>query len=267
MTASAPPDRAMPSYEVIARNHSTAHENRIHSDEVAKQYGFKGALVPGVAVYGHLTRPLAERFGRDFLSRSIVALRLIKPAYDGDRLRIDLSEDDGQHLAQCHNQEGTLLAVLRVQLSNEVPPPETPLSLGKRAKRRGRVEINWAVVKEGEPYPVWDWEISPAENRRFCEQIADDLALYEALVHPHAILSIANQALTREFVMPAWIHTASEVRHRQALQVGDSVAVRAVPMEKWRRKGHEFVRLYIDVHRDQILTTEIFHTAIFKVAT
>ena len=260
------PDRAMPSYEVIARNHSSAHENRIHSDEVAQRYGFKGALVPGVAVYGHLTRPLAERFGGDFLGCSIAALRLIKPAYDGDRLRIDLSEEDGQHLARCHNGEGTLLADLRVQCPGELPPPETPLSLSKRAKRRGRVEIKWAVVKEGEPYPAWDWEITAAENQRFCEQIADDLELYAAHVHPHAILSIANQALTREFVMPAWIHTASEVRHRQALQVGDRVVARAVPLEKWRRKGHEFVRLYIDLHRDGTLTTEIFHTAIFKVA-
>ncbi|MXW49531.1 MAG: hypothetical protein F4Z84_04675 [Gammaproteobacteria bacterium] len=256
----------MSSYKVIARNHSSAHENRIHSDDVAQKYGFKGALVPGVAVYGHLTRPLAERFGGDFLSRSIAALRLIKPAYDGDRLRIDLSGDDGQHLAECRNVEGTLLADLRVHMPGELPPPETPLSLSKRAKWRGRVEINWAAVKEGEPYPAWDWEINAGENQRFREQIADELELYDAHVHPHAILSIANQALTREFVMPAWIHTASEVRHRQALRVGDRVAVRAVPLEKWRRKGHEFVRLYIDVHRDQALTTEMFHTAIFKVA-
>ncbi len=257
---------AMSSYEVIARNHSSAHENRIHSDEVAQRYGFKGALVPGVAVYGHLTRPLAERFGRDFLGRCIATLRLIKPAYDGDRLRIHLSEDDGRHLAQCHNQDGTLLAVLRAHLPQELPQPATPLSLGKRAKRRGRVAIEWDAVRAGEPYPVWHWEITATENQRFCEQIADDLALYGAHAHPHAILSIANQALNREFVMPAWIHTASEVRHRQALRVGDSVAVRAVPLEKWRRKGHEFVRLYIDLHRDQALTTEIFHTAIFKVA-
>ena len=266
MTANGRSDNAMSSYEVIARNHSSAHENRIHSDDVARAYGFKGALVPGVAVYGHLTRPLVARFGAAFLARSTAALRLIKPAYDGDRLRIDLSEDDGQHLAQCRNGEGMLLAELRVHLPEELPLPETPLSLSKRAKLRGRVEIEWDAVRAGEPYPTWHLELTAAENRRFREQVADDLDLYAAHVHPHAILSIANQALTREFVMPAWIHAASEVRHRQALRVGDRVAVRAVPLEKWRKKGHEFVRLYIEVHRDAALTTEIFHTAIFKVA-
>ncbi len=34
---------------VTAKNFSEASENRIHSDEIAKKFGFKGALVPGVA--------------------------------------------------------------------------------------------------------------------------------------------------------------------------------------------------------------------------
>ena len=61
----------MTTYEVVARNFSQANENRIHSDEVAQRYGFTGALVPGVAVYGHLTHPVVERFGEDWLSRSM----------------------------------------------------------------------------------------------------------------------------------------------------------------------------------------------------
>ena len=45
----------MNEYQVIARNFSESSENRIHSDEIARKFGFRGALVPGVAVYGHLT--------------------------------------------------------------------------------------------------------------------------------------------------------------------------------------------------------------------
>ena len=33
----------MGTYEVVARNFSEAHENKIHSDEIARKYGFKGA--------------------------------------------------------------------------------------------------------------------------------------------------------------------------------------------------------------------------------
>ncbi|MEM7001668.1 MAG: hypothetical protein AAF529_12845 [Pseudomonadota bacterium] len=38
-------------YTVVARNFSAANENRIHSDEIARKFGFRGALVPGVAIW------------------------------------------------------------------------------------------------------------------------------------------------------------------------------------------------------------------------
>ena len=37
-------------YHVKARNPATESENKIHHDDVARQYGFAGGLVPGVTV-------------------------------------------------------------------------------------------------------------------------------------------------------------------------------------------------------------------------
>ena len=97
-------------------------------------------------------------------------------------------------------------------------------------------------------------------------QVSDDLDLYRMAAHPHWILSVANTALSREYVMPAWIHTGSEIRFRGLLKAGDTVEVKAVPLEKWERKGHQFIKLYLAYFRDSDLTTEIFHTAIFRLA-
>src|SRR5690606_16362810 len=69
----------MDTRQVVARNYSEASENRIHSDEIAQRYGFRGALVPGVAVYGFLTRPMVDRVGEEWLARSTSDLRLLKP--------------------------------------------------------------------------------------------------------------------------------------------------------------------------------------------
>lgn len=41
-------DEPLPEFRVEARNTSANRENRIHDDAVARQYGFRGALVPGV---------------------------------------------------------------------------------------------------------------------------------------------------------------------------------------------------------------------------
>ena len=39
-------------YTITARNPAAESENRIHADDVARRYGFRGGLVPGVIVYG-----------------------------------------------------------------------------------------------------------------------------------------------------------------------------------------------------------------------
>ena len=62
----------MTTHHVVARNFSTHSENRMHSDEMASRYGFQGALVPGVAIYGHLVKPLVDHFGAAWLNDSCV---------------------------------------------------------------------------------------------------------------------------------------------------------------------------------------------------
>ncbi|HEY5646716.1 MAG TPA: hypothetical protein VIS76_12275 [Pseudomonadales bacterium] len=256
----------MNTYEVVARNYSESHENRIHSDEVARKYGFRGALVPGVAVFGHLTRPLVERFGERWLACSVNHTRFHKPAYDGDRLSIRLDEDEAGFTALAHNEEGTLLAELRSTLVDALPPAEDRSIFAAPRRSAERVEISWETITEGEPFPEWHFQLITDANQRYAEEVSDDLPLYRFIAHPHWLLSVANEALTREYLMPAWIHVGSEIRFRDLVRVGDTLAVNAVPIAKWEKKGHQFVRLYVTYSRPDHLTTEIFHTAIFRVA-
>ena len=79
-------------YQVRTHNASSQSENRIHSDEVAKRFGFKGALVPGVTVFAHMTRPLVERYGERWLARGLAEVRFVKPAYEGDLLTVATSD-------------------------------------------------------------------------------------------------------------------------------------------------------------------------------
>lgn len=255
----------MGAYQVVAKNYSHTHENKIHSDEIAQKYGFRGALVPGVAVYGHLTHPLVERFGEAWLSGSVSNVRFLKPAYHGDQLEVICSEDGAGFQVQCHH-EGTLLAEMHSSVPATLPAIENPALFDPPARDGEREEIVWSAVVENQPFEPWHWQVTEDGNRTHADEISDELPIYRTLAHPHWLLSIANRALTREYVMPAWIHAGSELRFRELLRVGDAVEVKAVPLEKWRRKGHEFVRLYLAYYRGGTITTEIFHTAIFKVA-
>src|SRR5438128_714362 len=78
----------LPEYHVKARNTSSSSENKIHEEQIARQYGFRGALVPGVTVYAYLTHPLVEAFGAAWLERGTANVRFLKPIHDGEEVRL-----------------------------------------------------------------------------------------------------------------------------------------------------------------------------------
>ncbi len=219
-------------------------------------------------MYGHLTYPLVEAFGGAWLGDATDKLRLHKPAYHNDTLRLELNSSGEQHHVTCANAQGELLAELHSQHPAAYPDPVDAADLDGDYKYPERVEISWDSVQPGQPLTPWQYEVTAADNRTYTTQIDDSLSIYsQGAAHPHLLLSLANQALMHEYIMPTWIHVGSETRHRAPVKVGDTLTVRCLTQDKWARKGHEFIKLYVSFWRDGELTTDIEHTAIFKVAS
>ena len=251
-------------HNATARNYSEESENRIHSDGAARTYGFDAALVPGVAVFGHMTHPLVAALGADWLGGHAADIRLLKPAYDGDALAIEHSEEAGEHVVRC-TARGVLLSEMRS--SAGVPPVDAMAAVPGGEPVDDIPEIAWNLIHVGEPFPAFRWTPDMEEHVVYASQVDDDLPIWRGnLLHPHAILSKANQALSNRFRLPAWLHVGSRILFREPIHVGDEIEVRAVPVEKWRRKGHEFIELYVAYVTDGGVKTEIRHTAIFKIA-
>ena len=247
-------------HRVQATNHAEASENRIHSDEIARKLGFTGALVPGVAVYGYMTAAFADEA---FLGSGTASVRFLKPAYHGDWLTVSQSREGNEYT--CENQHGVTLATLRTGQPNSAAHDHSVFDALPVDPERH--PISWDRIGLNRPFDPWTWEADADGNATYAAQVEDRRPLFEEFVHPHWILSIANTALVRQFEMPTWIHVGSEISHLAAIRVGDAITVQAAPLEKWRHdKGHEFVRLLLRYRRGDTTTTEIEHTAIFKVA-
>src|SRR6476659_8585149 len=82
------------SYTVRARNLAPDSDNKIHDDAVAKQFGFTGALVPGVEVFAYATQPFAAAWGEEFLSRGLMDMRFRRPVYDGEDVTVESKENN-----------------------------------------------------------------------------------------------------------------------------------------------------------------------------
>ena len=261
--------------QILALNDAESSENQIHSDDVARRYGFSGALVSGVNVFGYLTQPLVRHYGAAFLERGMMDVLFLKPAYQDNLLSIrteNLSQESTlrSHVTSAYNEDGTLLAKLESWLPFELPEISPRAAMTQGAEISSRPEVSWDAIQIEQPAPALLWQPTAAENKTHVEVQRDRATLYqaaEALIHPYYLLEMCNQVLKNLYVMPAWVHTGSKMVLRQGLKIGQDIVIKAVPIKKWDRKGHEFIRLYVVFLVADEVALEVEHTAIYKLAS
>src|SRR5688500_15127724 len=105
-------------FHVHAKTHSHASENKIHDDDVARRFGFRGGLVPGVEVYAYMTHLPVAHWGVAWLERGTAECRFLKPVYDGKIVTVNASETGGE-LAIKVESEGELCASGTAALPHE----------------------------------------------------------------------------------------------------------------------------------------------------
>ena len=261
--------------KIIALNDAQSSENKIHSDDIAAKYGFSGALVSGVNVFGYLSQPLISAYSEDCLSHGIMDVIFLKPAYHNDLLTIttenkDCNANERHHLSSAFNQADELLAKLESWRPQELPPVNELAFVECEDQSEQRQEIHWDLIHLRKPAALYDWSPSVADNKLRVDAQRDGAEIYQGengFVHPYYLLDACNKALMRMFILPAWIHTGSRLISRQAIRAGQKIEVRAVPIQKWERKGHQFIKLYISMNAENGLALEVEHTAIFKIAS
>ena len=66
-------------YTVEARNFADQSHNSLHREEVAKRFGDRGELVPGVGTYAYMTAPISEALREDWLKCGTMSAKFVKP--------------------------------------------------------------------------------------------------------------------------------------------------------------------------------------------
>ena len=258
-------------HTVVAFNDAESSDNRMHSDEMAQRFGFRGALVPGVTVYGYMTLPLIREFGESWLGASTSEVRLIKPAYHLERLDIRGAagtESTDNVVVEAWDPHGVRIATVQ----SSVGPAEIsgPWDLKPAQKNPDRAEICWENVELETPFAAMHFNPTRDDNLGLAEMLGDTLPLWgegeQPPLHPFDIARMTNRAFTNVWHMPAWMHVGTVFRHHRVIRIGDPIEMRTMVADKWERKGHQFARLYIAMLVDGQPAVEAEHTAIFKVA-
>jgi acyl dehydratase len=252
-------------YRVRAHNFAEESENRIHADDVAQQYGFKGGLVPGVAVYAYMVRPVAAAWGRDWVERGTMTARFVKPLYEGDDAGVDFDEGSGD--LTVHNSDGVVCATGRAGWTSANAPdvgayPTTPLPQPRPPASAESLAVGTAL---GSLDAGFHADMAPT----YLAQIRDDLVLWteERIAHPGYLVTFANYILSSNVKLGPWIHVETTANHFGVVADGDRWSMRGRVADCYERKGHKFVELDLAVvaNEDTPVMT-LRHTAIYEPA-
>jgi hypothetical protein len=265
MTTERPMTHPLPTHSVRAVNTAASSENKIHDDTVARRFGFKGALVPGVEVFATMAHVPVAHFGRAWLERGQAECRFLKPVYDGDIARVSAAQD-GDGLALVVESAGERCATGRASMPAPRPAPPVD-SLPSSVPPAERPQADETSLAEGRALGIVPLVIDRAALVSYLDAIGETEPLYgaEGIVHPGQILRLANQALLQNVVLGPWIHVGSTVVLHGLAHTGDELTLRSRIMSNAVSKGHAIVAFDAIVVADGVRTiAAISHSAIWR---
>jgi acyl dehydratase len=261
-------------WEVVAYNQATTSENKIHDDTIARKYGFRGGLVPGVTVYAYMVQPAIVSWGLDWLSRGAANVVLRKPVYEGDRARVECKADgSAAYQGEVIDPEDSVCAMGRVWLPDSLPEPPTrrgdPRAPALEDRPEGTRSTLERLRESGLGSLRLEWQGSPPYDRytQTIDEMAD-LVRHDAggFAHPGFTLGLANLMLTVNVTLGPWIHVQSEIQHFAPVPLGSTLHVEAEVTDLFERRGHEFIDLdvaaFLDPDQPALRAT---HRAIYQL--
>jgi acyl dehydratase len=228
-------------YRLQAFNSATQSENKMHDNEVAKQFGFAGGLVTGVDMFAYMMHQPVAHWGADFLSCGRMEARFLKPVYDSEMLDIEADEEDGL-LAIRLISRGEVCATASAALTETVPVVDLdayPAALPP-TQRQPLAEDSFL---EGHAYGA-----APADCRKDAAAIYQDevrerdpIYARDSVVHPGIVQRLMNRVLVENARLGPWIHVGGQMQLLAPIAIGDELTARARVTAAYEKKGHRFV--------------------------
>jgi hypothetical protein len=253
-------------YEVRARNLAPDSDNKIHDDAVARQFGFSGALVPGVDVFAYASHPFVEAWGLEFLQAGRMQARFRRPVYDGELITVSVSPAaaDGATPVTVSGADGDTRA------AGEAWPKAaaetdlavfTPTPLPDQLRPTGPDPLPLGPLGSSEE------PVDLARHEAYLDGIDEPLRLYrdEHAAHPGALLRLVNDLLVRNVALGPWIHTSSDVTFLDVARLPALLTADGIVREEYERNGHRYVRYDALVRCEGEPVMVVDHTAIYRL--
>ncbi len=258
-------------------------DNSIHSNEIAKAYGFAGALVPGTTISTYLLHPAVEAWGKDWLQRGFATVKVLSPLYDNADFQVTVTTGNDEENPNSYSaelkSEDRLCAVADVGLPLGRSAEKGPSKRGHRVldenykapeATRDHMEILW---KKGCPAMKFLWsaehEIATylRDQTGMAALLRTDKNGQGGFANPGFLLGCGNRHFASIATMSAWIHMETRSRNFQAVQLGTELLSEMRIIDLFNKKGHEFADCRFNLFRSDTgdCVSTIEQRAIYKL--
>lgn len=264
----------MKTWTAEALNTAPDSKNEIHGDKLAKEFGFKGGLVPGVTISAYLLHPVIEKWGIEWLNNGFAKCMITSPLYDKEKFEV-ISEEVSEEkiFTTLYKSDQTICANAEAALSkNSVKSP----------KLRGDKIVSQDYVGPQATKDIWDklkkegcfsfrylWGgENPLIYLRDPNQLPDLLnPKKEGFANLCFLLGCSNWILASNAYMNPWIHLQTKSHNFRAVPMGTSLITEMQVKDCYDKKGHEFIDVDVNLfdERDEECIMMINLLAIYKV--
>ncbi len=247
--------------------------NPIHSTEVASQYGFRGALVGGVTVYGWFTPALLEVLGDRWLRDGWADVRFRRPTFPGDVMtaRAELSAEGTATLAML-NPEG--VATIEGTAGTGKAPwfEELAAPTGRPAEPKPAAvpQLTLESAPEGQLLRPMLVPWMEADATVYAEKLQKDesgrFTGAGGLIHPGWIAARMTPLLKHSYDYGPSIHIRTQVQHLAAAPSGQAFTVEGKFLRAYEQNGHHVAELDGSLMaEDGAEVARLRHTTIFRI--
>ncbi len=226
-------------WSIAAVNLTEHADNPVHTVAGGLAAGFDGAVVAGTTIFAYLTRPIAQAWGPDWISRGGLEVWFRGPVLADERVVV--SEDSAGITATVDSR---VCAVLHPVLEADTPEPPG----GKRLEPVGfELTDRWTG---------------------YAARAGEDLDLYRThdLVHPSVWPCLANRIFARQLVDGPWVHTRSHITHLGVARPGATVIAEPFEIDRFTTRTGERAIVDIRFTIDDQPVARVEHEAIVRLS-
>lgn len=235
-------------WQAEALNTAPDSANEIHGDRMAKLYGFRGGLVPGVTISAYLLQPAVAGWGMDFLNQGFAHVRVTAPLYDGERFEVIIDDQqEAAYTGRLLGPDGSQSANAEVRLAPFAPAAPArrgdPVAGQDHQAPAASIETWRHLMSTGcvaGRYRWGDRDNLPVYLRD--ESLMPDLLTgSDAFANMAFILGTTNWVLAANAYMNPWIHLETWSQNYAAIGMDTPVVTEMRVLDLFEKKGHEFV--------------------------